>query len=360
MKAWVLHGVGDIRMEDVRKPSLDKNEVCVRVKAAGVCGSDIPRIYETGAHRMPLIPGHEFSGVIDEVGKDVSPYWLGKRVAVYPRIPCGGCRECRNGFPELCQCYDYIGSRRDGAFAEYVAVPQENILELPDCVGFAEAALMEPFAVAANAVRTGLGETENVSASERPVAVDGLGTIGLMAVMLLKDAGCRNIWVIGNKESQRRRAESVGIPGDHYLDGRAGNISERLKEASGGGVSAFYECVGRNECVACGIEAAAPGGRLILVGNPYSDMFFPKGTYWQILRKQLAVSGIWNSSFKRTSHEQDEKPDDWHYILSKVAQGKLHPQELVSHRFGLHDLETGLHIMRDKTEDCCKVMVNME
>ncbi len=347
-------------MEDVDMPLLGENEVRIRVKAAGVCGSDIPRIYETGAHKMPLIPGHEFSGVVEGIGKDVSPYWIGKRVAVYPRISCGRCRECLAGFPDMCQNYDYIGSRRDGAFAEYVAVPQDHILELPDSVDFVEAAMLEPFAVAANAVRTGSWRMGNAPVSEQPVAVCGLGTIGLMAAMLLKEAGYRNIWVIGNREAQKRRAEAFGIQEGHYLDGSAGDIPDRLREASDGGVYAFYECVGRNECISCGIEAAAPGGRLILVGNPHSDMYFTRDTYWQILRKQMAVAGIWNSSFRQDPPGHDEKPDDWNYVLDRIAEGKFHPQNLATHRLELPELATGLSIMRDKMEDYCKVMLSME
>ena len=89
MKAWVLHGIGDIRFEDVDIPPLAAGEVRIRVEAAGVCGSDIPRIYETGAHRTPLIPGHEFAGVVEAVGAKALPYWMGKRVSVYPKIDCG-------------------------------------------------------------------------------------------------------------------------------------------------------------------------------------------------------------------------------------------------------------------------------
>ena len=122
-KAWVLKNVGEIVFSDVEIPMPKEDEVRVRVKAAGICGSDIPRIYETGAHNMPLIPGHEFSGVVESIGKKVSPSWLGKRVAVFPKIACGKCRECQDELPDMCQNYDYIGSRRDGAFAEYVTVP---------------------------------------------------------------------------------------------------------------------------------------------------------------------------------------------------------------------------------------------
>ena len=156
MKAGVLKQVGDISLQEVERPVPAGHEVLVRVLAAGICGSDIPRIYETGAHRMPLIPGHEFSGVVEETGKDVSPDWLGKRVAVFPKIACGRCRQCKESHEDLCTDYDYVGSRRDGAFAEFVTAPVKNLLELPANVSPEAAAMLEPMAVAANAVRTGI------------------------------------------------------------------------------------------------------------------------------------------------------------------------------------------------------------
>ena len=158
MKAWVLHGINEIRLETVELPALESGQALVAVKAAGICGSDIPRIYRTGAHRHPLIPGHEFSGVVESVGKETDSAWLGKRVGVFPLIPCGACGPCIKGQYEMCRNYGYLGSRRDGGFAEYVAVPAENLIELPDNVSFEEAAMLEPMAVAVHAVRRVLPE----------------------------------------------------------------------------------------------------------------------------------------------------------------------------------------------------------
>ena len=132
MKAWVLNKVGEIKFEEVDRPVPKEGEVLLRVRAAGICGSDIPRVYQTGAHRMPLIPGHEFSGAVEEVGLGVDPKWGGKAVGVFPLIPCRKCEPCKAGHFELCRSYDYVGSRRDGAFAEFVTVPAANLLELPD------------------------------------------------------------------------------------------------------------------------------------------------------------------------------------------------------------------------------------
>ena len=136
MKAWVLHGISEIHFEEVDRPVPAENEVLVQVKAAGICGSDIPRIYQTGAHVHPLIPGHEFSGQVVCVGKNVDEEWLDQRVGIFPLIPCTDCTACRQQHYELCRDYDYLGSRRDGGFAEYVAVSGRNFVGQPAGMGF--------------------------------------------------------------------------------------------------------------------------------------------------------------------------------------------------------------------------------
>ena len=108
MKALVLNSVGNIKVKQVEIPDLIPGWVRIKVRAAGVCGSDIPRIYETGAHKMPLIIGHEFAGVVDALGPQVPDHWLKKRVGVYPLIPCMKCESCKNGHYEACNNYDYV------------------------------------------------------------------------------------------------------------------------------------------------------------------------------------------------------------------------------------------------------------
>ena len=346
-KAWVLHDIGKISLEDVDIPVPKENEVRIRVMAAGICGSDIPRIYETGAHNMPLIPGHEFSGVVDEVGPGVDMGPVGKRVAVFPKIACGKCDMCLSGTPLQCRNYDYIGSRRDGAFAEYVTAPAGNLLEIPENVSFEEAAMLEPFAVAANAVRTG---TKDIN-TDNPVAICGLGTIGLMVTMLMKNAGFSNIYMIGNKNGQKTRALELGIPEDCYCDSSNNNPLKWLSDKTSG-VCLYFECVGKNETISLGIEALNPGGRLILVGNPYSDMAFPRDIWWKILRNQITLSGIWNSSFS-----QNAPQNDWNYALERISADDIHPSGLISHKLNLEALETGLLVMRDKKEDYCKIII---
>ena len=352
MKAWVLHGIGDIRYEDAEVPMLNPEEVRIKVKAVGICGSDIPRIYKTGAHRMPLIPGHEFSGVVDGVGKKTSPYWIGKRVGVYPLIPCGKCKPCEAGHPEMCRDYSYTGSRRDGAFAEYVSVPSCNLIELPANVSFEAAAMLEPMAVAAHAMQRGIGDGVNPNVR---IVVCGLGTIGLLMVMLLKERGFQNIYVIGNKESQRERVMGLGVPGESFCNSSSDNVARWMQDTFGG-ADIYFECVGKSECNSYGIDGAAPGARLAFIGNPYSDMRLSKDTYWKILRNQLTITGSWNSTFQQQGND-DLVADDWHYVVKRLESGKIKPESLITHRMSLKELDKGFVIMRDKVQEYCKIMM---
>ncbi|MCI8854856.1 MAG: galactitol-1-phosphate 5-dehydrogenase [Lachnospiraceae bacterium] len=346
MKAYILEGIADLRLKEVAVPKLWQGEVLVQVKAAGICGSDIPRIYQTGTYHFPTIPGHEFSGIVRETGEGIDPVWREKRVGVFPLIPCGECLPCKRVHYEMCRNYNYLGSRTDGGFAEYVAVPVWNLIELPENVSFEAAAMLEPMAVAVHGMR---------KAAPKPweqVVVCGLGTIGMLLVMFLLEAGIDRLLVVGNKDFQRQVAMEFGIPGENYLDSRDRDlVTWVLEHTNREGADVFFDCVGKNEVVESGIRAAAPGGRIQLVGNPATDMCLKKTVYWEILRRQLTIRGSWNSAF---CHEEN---DDWQYVLRRLEQGRIQPEQLITQRIGFGELEHGLGIMRDKTEDYVKVMM---
>lgn len=352
MKAWVLHNIGDFRYEETEKPELSENEVLVSVKAAGICGSDIPRVYENGAHKLPLILGHEFSGEVIETGSGVRGNWSGKRVGVFPLLPCKTCPSCRRGDYEMCAQYSYLGSRRNGGFAEYAAVPEWNLVELPDSVSYEEAAMLEPMAVAVHAMR------RIRKAQPCRTAVLGLGTIGLLLTMFLMEQlestgnGIQNLFVIGKKAFQKETVEKMGLPGSQFCDSGTENVKDwLLSRTDGQGADVVFECVGKNETVAQAIELAAPGGEICMIGNPYTDMTLSRDCYWKLLRRQLCISGTWNSSYK------GKETDDWQYVLQKLQQKTIAPSALITHRFPLEELERGFSIMRDKTEDYAKIMM---
>lgn len=313
MKAYVLHNINDFRYEEMQKSEVSAGRALVSVKAAGICGSDIPRVFQTGTYSYPLIPGHEFAGIVEAVGADVDSSWIGKRVGVFPLIPCGTCISCKNKRYEMCKSYSYLGSREHGGFAEYVSVPAWNLIELDSRVTMEQAAMLEPMAVAVHAIRSA-----KVSADDS-VAVCGAGTIGLFVAMFLKEIGCHNIFVIGNKVFQKQLVEQFGIPDENYCDINKENVVMWITgQTKGSGVDIFFECVGKNETLIQGLECVAAGGKVQLVGNPAGDMLLSKEAYWKILRKQLSVLGTWNSSFTH------ENTDDWHYVLDCLKKGKIH------------------------------------
>ena len=134
MNAAVLHGIDDLRYEKVDIPELGDHDVLVKVKACGICGSDIPRVLQTGTYHFPTIPGHEFGGIVVKAGSQVKNGIVGKKVAVIPLIPCRECKSCEVGDFALCENYDFLGSRNDGGFAEYVKVPYKNLVVVPENV----------------------------------------------------------------------------------------------------------------------------------------------------------------------------------------------------------------------------------
>lgn len=344
MKALVLEDIGKLQYKEVKKAVAKEGEVLLKVMACGVCGSDIPRSYKDGAHSMPLIIGHEFAGIVDSVGENVNSGLIEKRVGVFPLIPCKKCAPCLKKQYEMCKNYSYLGSRRDGGFAEYVAVPEWNLIDLPDNVSMETAAMLEPMAVAVHAMRQ-----LEISEDDK-VVICGLGTIGTLLTMFLLEKGIKNICVIGNKEFQKKTIVEMGIAEDNYCDSKKQSAYDFIMDKTEGlGADVFFECVGSNETVTLAVESASFRGKVCMVGNPHSDMIFDKNIYWKILRNQLTINGTWNSSYYGEG-------DDWNYVMDRLKKGLINPDKYITHKYDLQNLESGMQIMRDKAEDYIKIM----
>lgn len=366
MKALVLKEIGNLNIENIKKPLVKENEVLVKVVNCGICGSDIVRAYKDGAHNMPLIIGHEFAGIVDDVGINVDKSWKNKRVGVFPLIPCMECECCKIRKYEMCENYSYLGSRQNGGFAEYVAVPEWNIIELPEKVTLEQAAMLEPMAVAVHAIRQVLRTKgcdlkngkiisfegkKNEELLDKEVVVMGLGTIGLLVTMFLMDLGFHNVYTIGNKDIQKAFIKKIGIDERNYCDSKTCDVNKWIIEnTKGNGADLFFECVGRMESLNTGINVAAPEGIVCILGNPVENMEINRDIYWKILRNQLTLVGTWNSSF---THSKD---DDWNYAISILQQEKFQPQILITHRYSLDNIVKGYEIMRDKSEEYVKIM----
>jgi L-iditol 2-dehydrogenase len=319
MTAAVLHKPGDLRYEKTGIPEISDGEVLIRVRAAGNCGSDLKRIMVEGTYHFPCIPGHEFSGEVAETGKSVNGLKAGDRVTAAPLIPCMKCEWCMQGQYNMCDDYDYIGSRSDGAFAEYVKVPAANVVRLPARVDFEDGAATDPAAVALHAIRRAGG----VHAGET-VAVLGAGPIGMLACQWVRALGAGKVIATDVFEEKLKVARDLGA--DVTVDARRSDVVNRIMEETGGrGADLLMETAGSLDTHIQALLAARKRGRIILIGRAYRDMLMPDEVFTKVFRRELVVYGAVNSNFSLHDHE-------WKTTVDYMASGKIVIKPLISHR----------------------------
>lgn len=344
MKAYVLEAIGKLTYKDVPRPQLKEDEVLVEVANAGICGSDIPRIFKTGTYHFPTVPGHEFAGIVRQTASGENNGLIGKRVGIFPLIPCMQCEQCQKKAYEMCKSYNYLGSRTDGGFAEYVAVPVWNLIELPSEVSFEDAAMLEPTCVALHAIRR--ADMGGV----RSAAVYGCGTIGILVLQWLTAMGIKNLYAVGTRKEQQ--ALAAGLAECTFCNCHEKDPVDYIGEQTdGAGVDIVFECVGVSESINNAVSLVRAGGQVVLVGNPAGDITLDKQIYWKILRQQLMVYGTWNSSFTK------EEEDDWHEAVRAIQEGKIRPSAQITQRFSFDMLHDGLKVMQDKSVFTNKVMI---
>lgn len=343
MKACVLHNIADLRYEDAPTPAPGDGEVLVKVGACGVCGSDIPRVFTKGTYRFPTIPGHEFAGTVAETGPGVDPEWRGARVAVFPLIPCRECGPCAIGEYAMCENYNYLGSRCDGAFADYVVAPVWNLLALPEGVSMMEGALTEPAAVAVHALRRAgidIGDS---------VLIFGAGPIGLMVAMWARAWGASRVLLADIDEAKLDFAQTLGFTDTVHArddDPIAWTFAHTQR-----GAHVVVEASGSSAAFEHAVRAARTFGRVVLLGNPAGDMKLTQDGYWAILRKELKLFGSWNSSYS------DLPKNEWQLALEFMRDKRLDLRPLITHPVALNELPDTLIRMRDRTEFINKTMV---
>ncbi|GHV26133.1 galactitol-1-phosphate 5-dehydrogenase [Spirochaetia bacterium] len=336
-----LHAIGDLRYEAVPVPAPEKDEVLLRVKAAGICGSDIPRVFEKGTYHFPTIPGHEFAGEIVEVNPGDEAL-LGKAAAVFPLLPCFTCAACQIGEYPQCTGYDYYGSRRDGAFAEYIAVKKWNLVLVPNGVGMEHAAMSEPCAVAIHALSQAgisLGDT---------VAIFGAGTIGLLAAQIARGWGAGEVVLADVDNAKLDFARKLGFP--HTINSKTVDPAEYIKDISGGrGADVALEAAGVSATAESCFKSARNFGKVVLMGNPAKNMDIGQKAYWEILRKQLSIKGTWNSSY-------NDLHNDWRLAIDCMKNGIFQLDPLITHRFSFAECGKAFELAKSRNEFWVKIM----
>lgn len=323
MKAIRMYAPRDLRLEQVPIPEIKDNEALVQIMAVGICGSDIPRINRYGAHISPIIPGHEFSGVIVETGKGINDFKAGDRVTVPPILPCFACEFCEQGHYSLCRNYKYFGSRNDGAFAQYIAVPETNLLKIADNVSYEAAATTDPLANALHAIRRGGFKDGD------KVCVFGAGAIGLYAIQYMKAKGAQVVAAVDVDERKLDSARNCGA--DFTIDGRATNAAEQVIRVTDGGADVCIDASGFPAAQHNAIMATAKHGTMVLLGISHQPLTLSEECIDWVMRGEKAVVGSWNSFSKPFPGWE------WTQGVECLADGTIDADKVITHRLPLED-----------------------
>lgn len=288
MKAGVVHAREDIRYEDIAKPVPKDDQVLIKVKYTGICGSDVPRVNGDACHFFPNVLGHEFSGIVEEVGKDVTMVKPGDRVAGVPLVPCMKCEDCQKGNYSLCKHYSFIGSREFGSFAEYVVVPEKNAVPFEEEVSFEKGAFFEPATVALH------GLLRVPYEGGKTVAILGGGTIGMFVMQWANIFGAAKTVVFDINDERLDLGKRLGATdGINTLEE---GFMDKAKALTGGrGFDYVFETAGNTITMKMAFELAANKADVCFVGTPTRDLSFTVDEWENMNRKEFTLTGSWMS-----------------------------------------------------------------
>lgn len=348
MKAMRLHKINEFTLDDIEKPVPKGDEILIKIDACGICGSDIPRVYELGTRVYPVTLGHEFSGTVVATGNEADNELLGKSAAVFPLIPCMKCDSCRSGNYALCPNYDYLGSRSDGGFAEYCLLPSKWHLVMPknQAVSKEDLSLVEPATVAQHALRRG-----RVNAGDK-VMILGAGPIGILAARWAKIFGASKIILVDIDEQKTAFAKEKGF---EVINSRKDDLEAVIAELTDGkGLDVVIEGTGTGAGTNSAIACARPEGTIVLLGNPHQDTTIKLALHSEILRKELNLFGVWNSYYHNVPI------NEWQYTVDMIESGALEVGDLITHRSDIDHLKNLFDQIYQKEIVICKAIYSAE
>jgi len=342
MKAVKWFAPKDMRLVDVPKPVPRPHEALIRVESIGICGSDLHYYLEghigNTVITTPLILGHEFGGIVEEVGAEADTSLLGKRVAVEPGIPCMKCEWCRDGHYNVCKDLFFPGGPPyDGVLCEYAAFHAEFCFPVPDSVGPVEAAMIEPLAVAVHTV-----ELAQVKPGET-AAILGLGPIGLLTAEVAKLAGIRTIYGTDLLDYRVEAGRRYGV--DVAFNASAQDTVETImRETNGRGVDVAFDTARSTETPALACHVVRPAGRCVFTGISGSE--YDPVPVSVARRKELTVQ--WCRRFRH----------DYPRAIALVAEGRLDVRSLVTHSFPLEQTQEAFELVANNADGVLKASVD--
>ncbi|MEO8601425.1 MAG: alcohol dehydrogenase catalytic domain-containing protein [bacterium] len=339
MRAAFCSAARRIDVRAVAVPQARSDEVVVRVRACGICGSDLH--WFTGHGRPPRVcPGHEIAGEVVGLGDAVTTWREGDRVAIEPMAVCGVCRYCRADMPQLCVRLRIFGMHLNGGLAERIAVPASALFALPDGMDWAVAALAEPLAVAVHALRLAA-----IDAGQR-VLVLGSGSVGLLGVLAARAAGAAEVWITARYPHQAQQARELGATRVFATTAEAD--AERRGLAGEHAVDAVIETVGGSaDTIADALHCVRPAGTVVVLGVFTGSPPLPATT---LLVKEARLVGS-------MMYDRRTVPVDFAAAIALLADHTERIAPLVTHRFGLDDVQRAFETAADKSSGAIKVCV---
>jgi L-iditol 2-dehydrogenase len=341
MKALVLSEYKHLAIEESPKPQPADDELLIRIRACGICGSDVHGFDgSTGRRIPPIVMGHEAAGVIEAVGSGVRSFRVGDRVTFDSTVYCGDCFYCRRGQVNLCDRREVIGVstplfRRMGAFAEYVTVPERIAYALPDTMPFAHAALIEAASVAVHGAS--LTPLEPGDAA----VVVGAGMIGLLTLQAIREAGAERVFVVDVDDTRLEMARGLGAT-EMFNSKKQDVIAEVQKRTGGRGADVALECVGITDAIGLAIESVRKGGAVTLVGNvaPKIELALQS-----VVSRQIRLQGSCASC--------GEYPE----CIAMMADGRIRVEPLISAVAPLEDGARWFQRLYDREPGLLKVVL---
>ncbi|KYK73938.1 galactitol-1-phosphate 5-dehydrogenase [Aggregatibacter actinomycetemcomitans] len=318
MKAVVVEENRKLVLAEIATPKIeDEEDVLVKVLYSGVCGSDIPRIFHHGTHFYPIVLGHEFCGTVEEIGKGVTEFRKGDLVVCAPLQPCFNCEECRKGYYSLCKNYNFIGSRRFGANAEYIGVNKKNLVKVSPDSNPLHDAFIEPITVGLHAINLAQG------CADKNVIVIGAGTIGLLAAQCAAALDAKSVKVIDINDEKLALAKELGATQTfNSRELAAEEIEKQLFDSRFDQL--VLETAGVPQTVELAIKIAGPRAQVALVGTLHNDLTLNQKVFGLILRKELSILGSW------MNYSAPWPGDEWTKAIELVKQGKIQFDKLTA------------------------------
>lgn len=320
MKKLSVVDTQKFELKDEKIPEINKDEVLIKVAYCGICGSDLPRYFDGAVHQFPQTLGHEFSGTIAKLGDSTTNLTINQRVVVAPLVPCQKCDACLQGNPALCNQYSFIGSRRQGAMAEYVAVPAENCLPIPDSLSLKEAALVEPLTVAIHGI-----EQVPFHAGVTTLVL-GCGTIGLMTILSLRARGVGEIIATDINDFKLSKAKECGA--DTVINPSKISLEEYFHDHQK--PLLLIETAGSATTQIQSIELAEKNAKVVFIGTCTKPVHFSAETFELILRKELTLRGSW------MSYSTPFPGYEWSAAIRYLTKKQINVSPLIT---SLHPLE---------------------